>query len=111
MIWDQTWPTYTWSDEEATRKLIAQYHLGTLVSFGKTKIFIKTPRTVYYLEEEREKKLPSVVSACFFICLHKFQFPSSSYHLFWCICEATSIFATCVMTMKMNFTVHIFHYS
>ena len=62
VIWDQTWPTYTWSDEEATRKMIAHYHLNPLVSFGKTKIFIKTPRTVYYLEAEREKKMEYLVS-------------------------------------------------
>lgn len=64
MIWDQTWPNYTWTDEQATRKMIAHYHLETLVGFGKTKIFIKTPRTVYYLEEEREKKMPALVCVC-----------------------------------------------
>ena len=63
MIWEGTWPTYTWSDEEACRKMIAHYHLEKLISFGKTKIFIKTPRTVYYLEEEREKRMPGVVSS------------------------------------------------
>ena len=62
MIWEGTWPTYTWSDEEACRKMVSHYHLDKLVSFGKTKIFIKTPRTVYYLEEEREKRMPGVVS-------------------------------------------------
>ena len=62
MIWDESWPTYTWSDEEATRRMIAKFHLTTLVSFGKTKIFIKTPRTVYYLEEQREAKMDYLVS-------------------------------------------------
>jgi myosin-1 len=45
MIWDATWPTYSWSDEEACRRMVKHYHLSELVSFGKTKIFIKTPNT------------------------------------------------------------------
>ena len=61
MIWEETWPNYKWTDEQACRKMVAHYHLNTLVSFGKTKIFIKTPRTVYYLEEQREKKMPELV--------------------------------------------------
>ena len=61
MIWEETWPNYKWTDEQACRKMITHYHLDTLVSFGKTKIFIKTPKTVYYLEEEREKKMPELV--------------------------------------------------
>jgi myosin-1 len=60
MIWEETWPNYKWTDEQACRKMVAHYHLNTLVSFGKTKIFIKTPRTVYYLEEQREKKMPEL---------------------------------------------------
>ena len=67
MIWGGTWPTYTWSDEEACRKMISHYHLDKLVSFGKTKVFIKTPRTVYYLEEERERRMPGVVSLILYL--------------------------------------------
>ena len=61
MIWDETWPKYTWSDKNACVKLISHYHLTPLVTFGETKVFIKTPKTVYYLEAEREKKMPAVV--------------------------------------------------
>lgn len=62
MIWDETWPNYKWTDEEATRKLIEFLHLNPLVKYGKTKIFIRTPKTVYYLEEQREAKMNYIVS-------------------------------------------------
>ncbi len=62
MIWTETWPNYKWTDEEATRKLIEFLHLNPLVKYGKTKIFIRTPKTVYYLEEQREAKLHQIVS-------------------------------------------------
>ena len=51
------------SDKEATKKLVEFYHLESLVKYGKTKIFIRTPKTVYYLEEQREAKMHSIVSA------------------------------------------------
>ena len=65
MIFHETWPSFTMSDKEATRKLVEFYHLESLVKYGKTKIFIRTPKTVYYLEEQREAKMPSIVSALF----------------------------------------------
>ena len=33
-----------------------------LVAFGKTKLFISTPRTLFMLERERKRLLPKVVS-------------------------------------------------
>ena len=56
------WPMIGVPAKEATKELIDAYHLQSLVKFGKTKIFIRTPKTVYYLEEEREKKMPHIVS-------------------------------------------------
>lgn len=63
LIFPETWPSYNpekSSNEEnmqATKRLIEHYHLGELVRYGKTKIFIRTPKTVYYLEDSRETKL------------------------------------------------------
>jgi len=62
MIFPETWPNFTMTDKEATRKLVEFYHLESLVKFGKTKLFIRTPKTVYYLEEQREAKMPYIVS-------------------------------------------------
>jgi len=31
------------------------------VKFGSTKIFVKSPKTIFALEEERKKRLPVVV--------------------------------------------------
>ena len=33
-----------------------------LVAFGKTKLFISTPHTLFMLERERKRQLPKVVS-------------------------------------------------
>ena len=50
---------------QATKRLIEHYHLGELVRYGKTKIFIRTPKTVYYLEDSRETKLKYIVSCVY----------------------------------------------
>ena len=62
MIVPELWPTTTLTPREATEKLVDRYHLRELVEFGKTKIFIRTPKTVYYLEEERAKRMEYIVS-------------------------------------------------
>lgn len=62
MIFPDCWPTFTLDPKEATRKLIDYYNLQRLVAYGKTKIFIRTPQTVYYLERTRMEKMPVIVS-------------------------------------------------
>ncbi|NXD28798.1 MYO1D protein, partial [Spelaeornis formosus] len=62
MISDFTWPNHTLpSDKDAVRKLIECYGFQHDVAYGKTKLFIRTPRTLFSLEELRDKMLIKVV--------------------------------------------------
>ena len=47
------------------------YRLSEVVTYGKTKIFIRTPRTVYYMEGMRTENLHIAVSVnviTYFVC-------------------------------------------
>ena len=70
MIVPELWPTYNMSDKEAAQKLVSHYHLEQLAKFGKTKLFIRTPKTVYYLETLREARMDYIVSNCVFAILY-----------------------------------------
>ena len=62
MIDSMLWPTHELTAEQATQKIISTYHMDELVVFGKTQIFFKSPKTIYFLENEREEHLPLIVS-------------------------------------------------
>ena len=61
MIDPMLWPTHGLTTEQATRKIISTYNMDELVVYGKTQIFFKTPKTIYFLESEREKQLQPIV--------------------------------------------------
>lgn len=61
MIDPMLWPTHGLTTEQATRKIISTYNMDELVAYGKTQIFFKTPKTIYFLESEREKQLQPIV--------------------------------------------------
>ncbi|KAJ7313494.1 hypothetical protein JRQ81_004914, partial [Phrynocephalus forsythii] len=57
-----TWPNHKLpSDKEAVKKLIEHCGFQDDVAYGKTKIFIRTPRTLFTLEELHAKMLVWVV--------------------------------------------------
>lgn len=57
-----TWPNHKLpSDKEAVKKLIEHCGFQHDVAYGKTKIFIRTPRTLFTLEELHAKMLVWVV--------------------------------------------------
>uniref|UniRef100_A0A670YQU6 Myosin ID n=1 Tax=Pseudonaja textilis TaxID=8673 RepID=A0A670YQU6_PSETE len=57
-----TWPNHKLpSDKEAVKKLIEHCGFQDDVAYGKTKIFIRTPRTLFTLEEMHAKMLEWVV--------------------------------------------------
>lgn len=62
MIVPDLWPTHSLTPLEATKKIVEYYHLEKLVEWGKTKLFIKTPKTIYYLERLRSEKMNYIVS-------------------------------------------------
>ncbi|NXH09505.1 MYO1D protein, partial [Bucco capensis] len=62
MISEFTWPNHDLpSDQEAVRKLIECHGFQHDVAYGKTKIFIRTPRTLFTLEELHAKMLVRIV--------------------------------------------------
>ncbi|XP_029428879.1 unconventional myosin-Id isoform X1 [Rhinatrema bivittatum] len=62
MISEFTWPNHDLSsDKEAVRKLIDYCGFQHDVAYGKTKIFIRTPRTLFTLEEKRAQMLIRII--------------------------------------------------
>lgn len=62
MISEFTWPNHDLpSDKEAVKKLIEQCGFQDDVAYGKTKIFIRTPHTLFTLEELRAQMLVRIV--------------------------------------------------
>uniref|UniRef100_A0A8C8B6V9 Myosin ID n=1 Tax=Otus sunia TaxID=257818 RepID=A0A8C8B6V9_9STRI len=62
MISEFTWPNHDLpSDKDAVRKLIECHGFQHDVAYGKTKIFIRTPRTLFTLEDLHAKMLVRIV--------------------------------------------------
>ncbi|XP_023983391.1 unconventional myosin-Id isoform X2 [Physeter macrocephalus] len=62
MISEFTWPNHDLpSDKEAVKKLIKHCGFQDDVAYGKTKIFIRTPQTLFTLEELRAQMLVRIV--------------------------------------------------
>ena len=54
MISQYTWPNFPTGDaEEGTKMLLEDRKLVKDVTFGKTKIFVRTPATLFELEKAR----------------------------------------------------------
>ena len=54
MISQYTWPNFPTGDaEEGTKMLLEDRKLVKDVTFGKTKIFVRTPATLFELERAR----------------------------------------------------------
>lgn len=51
MISGFTWPNYNCSDKDATRALIDENNFSDDVKYGKTKLFIRSPQTLFSLEK------------------------------------------------------------
>jgi myosin-1 len=59
---DETWPNYRGSDKDGVRTIIDHMGFSDDVKYGKTKIFIRSPRTIFALEKARAKKIPPMVT-------------------------------------------------
>ena len=64
------WPNHPEGDRKGTEEIMNYYRLNEVVTYGKTKIFIRTPRTVYYMEGMRTENLHIAVSGCICSCNH-----------------------------------------
>lgn len=61
MMSDRTWPNFHGPAKDGTRVLLEAANLGRDVEYGKTKIFIRHPKTLFLLEEARARIIPSIV--------------------------------------------------
>ena len=61
MISTRTWPNFRGSERDGTSVIAQHLHFADDVQYGKTKLFIKSPQTVFRLEEERDRLIPGIV--------------------------------------------------
>ncbi|KAH0627707.1 hypothetical protein JD844_003830 [Phrynosoma platyrhinos] len=61
MTCEYTWPHHLMAtDREATQVLIEQHGFQDDIAYGRTKIFIRTPRTLFSLEQARAQLIPII---------------------------------------------------
>ena len=58
---ESTWPMHSGSAKKATELIARRHKVFEDVAFGNTKVFIRTPRTLTLLEQERAARIPQVV--------------------------------------------------
>lgn len=62
MLSQYTWPNFRGgADKEGVRVLLEEKRLIKDCKFGHTKVFIRSPRTLFQLERERNEMIPNVV--------------------------------------------------
>ena len=61
MISEYTWPSYDGNDKGGCRVIVDEQGFSSDIQYGKTKVFIKSPQTVFALEEARSKLIPGIV--------------------------------------------------
>ncbi|KAM6155005.1 unconventional myosin-Ia [Erethizon dorsatum] len=58
-----TWPHWNGGDREGVEKVLGDLSLSSEeLAFGKTKIFIRSPKTLFYLEEQRRLRLQQLAT-------------------------------------------------
>lgn len=62
MTCEYTWPNHLMSsDREAVEAIIIQHGFQDDVAYGHTKLFVRTPRSLFTLEQERAALIPILV--------------------------------------------------
>lgn len=62
MTCEYTWPNHLMgSDREAVEAIIVQHGFEEDVAYGHTKLFVRTPRSLFTLEQERSALIPILV--------------------------------------------------
>ncbi|XP_011781459.1 PREDICTED: unconventional myosin-Ia isoform X1 [Colobus angolensis palliatus] len=58
-----TWPHWNGGDREGVEKVLGELSMSSgELAFGKTKIFIRSPKTLFYLEEQRRLRLQQLAT-------------------------------------------------
>lgn len=61
MISEYTWPNFRGPEKEGVQVLLDQHKFSQDVKFGRTKVFIRSPQTLFALERKRNEMIPSIV--------------------------------------------------
>ncbi len=61
MLVGKTWPNYKGIDKDGVGVVINETGYSADVKYGRTKLFIRTPRTVFELEKQRAEIVPKLV--------------------------------------------------
>ncbi|CAD5111227.1 DgyrCDS558 [Dimorphilus gyrociliatus] len=61
MLCKDTWPVWRSDPRDGVIKILNSHNLASDVQLGKTKVFIKTPQTVFTLETKRQESIPGLV--------------------------------------------------
>ncbi|KAM6214639.1 unconventional myosin-Ia [Rhynchocyon petersi] len=63
MLSRSTWPRWTGKDQEGVKKIMEELNVTSEeMAFGKTKIFIRSPKTLFFLEEQRRFEIQQLVT-------------------------------------------------
>lgn len=61
MIVKETWPNYKGIEKDGVAVIIDHNSFSSDVKYGRTKLFIRTPKTVFELEKIRAQVLPNLI--------------------------------------------------
>ena len=61
MIVQKTWPNFNGIDKDGVTAIIDETGFSSDVKYGRTKLFIRTPKTVFELEKIRAEVVPTLV--------------------------------------------------
>ncbi|XP_064647722.1 unconventional myosin-Id-like [Lineus longissimus] len=56
-----TWPNFRGCDKDGVKAIMDERGFTSDVQYGRSKVFIRSPRTIFMLEEERTKMIPGIV--------------------------------------------------
>merc|ERR1712223_1405654 len=62
MVCKRTWPNWRGSEIDGVKCLINQAKLNKDVTYGKTKLFMQSPESLFSFEEQREAAIPAIVT-------------------------------------------------
>lgn len=61
MITGKTWPNFRGTAYDGCKVIISHMGFDNDVKYGKSKIFIRSPQTLFSLEEERDRHIPGII--------------------------------------------------
>lgn len=56
-----TWPTFAGTDIDGCKRILQVLGHEADVKYGKSKVFIRSPQTLFSIEETRSQKIPTIV--------------------------------------------------